>query len=56
VTHEEHRARHLELHRAFDELLADYLAHNRGALPSSTTLMTLMEWSHHQTIDPVELA
>lgn len=47
-----HRDRHQLLHREFDELMADYLSHNRGAMPSNTTLMQLMEWSHKQTIEP----
>lgn len=47
-----HRDRHQLLHREFDELMADYLSHNRGAMPSNTTLTQLMEWSYKQTIEP----
>jgi hypothetical protein len=54
MTHEEHRALHRILHEGFDELLADYLLHNRGKLPSTTTCMELMTWSHQQTIEPEE--
>ena len=54
MTREEHKARHVELHRAFDELLADYLLHNRGALPSTTTCMELAEWSNRQQTKPDE--
>jgi hypothetical protein len=44
--------RHVELHRALDELIADYLMHNRAALPSETNLLALMEWSFKQTKEP----
>lgn len=54
MTHDEHRARHLYLHAALDELLADFLTYNRTKLPSNTTVMELMTWSHAQTLDPVE--
>lgn len=52
MTKDEHRARHLMLHQSLDELLADYLRHNAGALPSTTTVMELLQWSHEQTIEP----
>jgi hypothetical protein len=55
MTQPEHRERHKLLHRMMDELVADYLSHVPRALPSETTLMQLMEWSHAQTINPVEL-
>jgi hypothetical protein len=55
VTQDEHRERHKLLHQMMDELVADYLMHVRGAMPSTSTLMQLMEWSHAQTIDPTEL-
>ena len=66
MTREEHIARHQELHKALDELVADYLRHHppkftadnvkdHPKLPSNTTLLELMEWSHQQTIDPAEL-
>jgi hypothetical protein len=54
MTKEEHRQRHIELHRYLDELLADYLMHNSGSLPSTTTIMDLMRWSYLQTQDPTE--
>lgn len=54
MTPDEHRQRHIELHRAFDELLADFLTHNRGKLLSNTTLEELLRWSHAQTVQPVE--
>jgi hypothetical protein len=50
-----HRLRHVELHRALDELLADYMRHhpeqNRFL---ETPIGTLLGWSHEQTIDPAE--
>jgi hypothetical protein len=55
MTQDEHRERHKLLHRMMDELVADYLSHVPRSLPSETTLMQLMEWSHAQTINPVEL-
>ncbi len=50
---EEHKARHQLLHRELDELLADFISHTK-ALPSKTTIMELVEWSHGQTINPTE--
>jgi hypothetical protein len=55
MTTEEHRERHKLLHEHFDELMADYLLHHKDKLPSNTTLMELMKWSHRQTIEPEEL-
>lgn len=54
MTHNQHRERHVELHQKLDELLADFLTYNRGKVPSNTTVMELMSWSHQQTIEPVE--
>lgn len=48
---QEHKERHTYLHKAFDELLADYIGHT-GKLPSETTLTEFMNWSHEQTIKP----
>lgn len=47
-----HRERHRFLHRAFEELAADYFSHNRTALPSNTSLRELMDWSYQQTLSP----
>jgi hypothetical protein len=56
LTEEEHRQRHVELHKALDELIADFLAHTRGTkLPSTTPIRELMEWSHKQTVKPRDL-
>jgi len=56
MTHEEHRQRHLELHEALDELVADFIEHSKPGegFPSKTTVLELMKWSHLQVIDPGE--
>ncbi len=51
---EAHRLRHVELHKELDELVADFLRHNRDARPSTTTLMAFMRWSYEQTMQPTE--
>jgi hypothetical protein len=51
---EEHQKRHVLLHGAFDELVADFLEHHREKMPSTTTVMELMQWSHRQTQEPTE--
>jgi hypothetical protein len=53
MTPAEHRARHVLLHRMFDELMADWLGHT-GFLPPEQSLVALMEWSYTQTLDPTE--
>lgn len=51
---EEHKARHEELHRALDELVADFIEQkpNGEYLPSKVSIMKLIEWSHSQTLNP----
>ena len=51
---EEHRQRHVELHKALDELAADFISDevNKGRLFSTTTIMELVQWSHQQTKHP----
>lgn len=53
MTPGEHQIRHTILHRNLDELVADFI-NITGRLPSQTTVMELMEWSHKQTIHPEE--
>ena len=53
MTPDEHRERHRELHKAFDELLADFLTHTEK-LPSKTSVLELMTWSNEQTVEPTE--
>jgi hypothetical protein len=55
MTRDEHKARHVMLHQHFDELLADYLYHNREARPSTMSMMDFLKWSYQQTIEPAEL-
>lgn len=57
MTHDEHRAVHVVLHRHFDELLADFIEHHPGCLPMTggTLVRELVEWSYQQTIDPTEV-
>ncbi|HUW32681.1 MAG TPA: hypothetical protein VM223_13805 [Planctomycetota bacterium] len=47
----EHKERHEELHKALDELMADFINHT-GALPSRTSVFRLAHWSYEQTINP----
>jgi hypothetical protein len=53
ITYDQHKQIHKELHRSFDELLADYLLYSKK-LPSEISVFELMKWSYHQTIDPQE--
>lgn len=55
IPEKEHQARHLELHKALDELLADYLLHHPGSVPGKIMLIQLLEWSHQQTTEPTAL-
>jgi hypothetical protein len=45
---DEHRKRHQQLHKALDELVADYIGETE-ALPSKTTILELINWSYKQT-------
>jgi len=55
MTDEEHRERHIALHRALDELAADWMAQQPlGRLFSNTTIMELMQWSFQQTLQPTQ--
>ena len=42
---------HKELHRNLDLLVACFIE-NTENLPSKTTVMDLMKWSHEQTTNP----
>jgi len=48
---EEHKKRHVELHKMLDELVADWITHT-NCLPSQCSVLQLMQWSHKQTEDP----
>ena len=53
MLYSQHIQRHEELHKAFDELLVDYLLYSEK-LPSEITIFELMKWSYAQTQEPVE--
>ena len=52
---EDHRKRHIELHKALDELFADFVRHhpNYGNF-LERSIQDLIEWSYKQTIDPTD--
>ena len=50
MTEEEHKNRHEELHKALDELFADFIAHGGGR--TTNTIMDLIDWSYIQTQKP----
>lgn len=52
MTEAEHRQRHKELHKSFDELLADYLIQHHGALPTNIDFVEFLTWAYEQTINP----
>lgn len=59
TTPQEHRARHVALHKALDELAADWLRcdpapHHPERRSLSRPILELMEWSHRQTLEPEE--
>jgi hypothetical protein len=57
MTKDEHRDRHQFLHRAFDELLADYMLHHPRQLTFlDMPIQQLMIWSSEQTRTPAPLA
>ncbi|MFA5186907.1 MAG: hypothetical protein WC551_10545 [Patescibacteria group bacterium] len=53
MTLSEHQAIHKKLHESLDELLADFITHTQ-ALPSKTTILELIQWSHKETTNPTE--
>lgn len=50
----EHKERHVMLHGAIDELVADFIVHTRRR-PSETTVMELMTWASEQRSNPTEI-
>lgn len=50
LTPEEHHEIHIDLHRRFDELFADFVSHGDGGATSA--ILDLITWSHKQTIKP----
>ena len=53
IDSEDHKQRHKELHRALDELCADWINHT-GGRPSAGTVLELMRWSARQMDAPTE--
>jgi hypothetical protein len=47
-----HIIRHENLHKSLDELVADFIT-TTERMPSNTTVMELIEWSHSQTMNPL---
>lgn len=56
MTPDEHKQRHIELHKALDELFADYIAHHpeQGNF-TNMPFGVLLRWSHEQTEQPTEV-
>ncbi len=56
MTKAELQARHCELHRAFDELLACYISQQPLTVPMRSmrkiSIHEFMAWSHEQALDP----
>lgn len=53
MTDEEHKQRHIELHRAIDELFADFiLNHPHEHAFTEMPIIRLLRWSHEQTEYP----
>jgi hypothetical protein len=48
---EEHKQRHIELHQAFDELLAGFITATNEP-PLNRPIKDLVEWSYKQTQEP----
>lgn len=53
ITREEHKERHVMLHGYLDELVADWCSRTRS-YPSTDTVLSLMRWSHAQTMSPTD--
>ncbi len=51
ISEEVHRKLHEDLHKNFDQLVADFIFHT-GKFLSKTTLIELMVWSYEQTQFP----
>ena len=51
ISIEEHKEVHKGLHKALDELVADWILRT-GGLPSKCSLTEFMKWSYEQTQYP----
>jgi len=55
MTPEEHKQRHVELHKALDELFADYIkCHPEAHGFLNISLKEFLQWSYEQTQNPTE--
>lgn len=50
---QDHKKRHVVLHKCLDELLGDYISHI-GITPSDINFMEFLKWSSEQTQNPTE--
>jgi len=53
VSRDKHRMRHVELHRALDELLADFARTRKGTI-LDRQISELLAWSYQETKSPTE--
>ena len=51
---DKHKRKHKLLHKYFDELLADFIAHNPGPV-FGRTVLDVAKWSHAQCENPYEI-
>lgn len=50
---DDHKQRHIDMHKSFDELFADYIRHNMEEINFlDIPLKKLLDWSFNQTINP----
>jgi len=57
MTKDEHITRHVVLHQHLDELFADYIRHHPDQVRFlDMPFSQLMNWSHQQTILPMEVS
>lgn len=54
MNRELHRARHVQLHQALDELVTDYFRHHPNAQPETVMVATLLTWASQQTAIPAD--
>jgi len=51
MTKDEHKLKHVKLHEALDELLADFIDHTEGPI-LNRPITDLINWSYKQTQNP----
>ena len=52
MTHEEHKQKHIELHKKLDEILADFITNSEFTSPYiMRPIIDLLNWSYRQTIE-----